>query len=66
VQLVALEGKTPRSFSLDPTGKWLRDANQDSDSIVLYRVDPNTGQLAPSGQKLTVSSPTCVVFVPLP
>jgi 6-phosphogluconolactonase len=66
VQTVALEGKTPRSFSLDPTGEWLWDANQDSDSIVLYRVDPNTGQLTPSGQKLTVSSPTCVVFVPLP
>jgi len=66
VQSVALEGKTPRDFTLDPTGKWLWEANQDSNSIIIYRVDPKTGQLTPSGQPLPISSPTCVLFVPLP
>jgi 6-phosphogluconolactonase len=65
VQSVALEGKTPRHFALDPTGQWLWEENQDSNSIVIYRVDPQTGQLSPSGRKLNISSPTCVVFVPL-
>ena len=66
VQSVALAGKTPRGFALDPTGRWLWDANQDSNTIIIYRVDPKTGQLSPSGQPLQISSPTCVVFVPLP
>ena len=66
VQSVALEGKTPRHFALDPTGQWLWEENQDSNTIVIYRVDPKAGTLAPSGQKLDISSPTCVVFVPLP
>jgi 6-phosphogluconolactonase len=66
VQSVALEGKTPRNFALDPTGQWLWEANQESDSIVIYRVDPKTGKLTPSGKKLNISSPTCVLFVALP
>ena len=32
--------KTPRHFTLDPTGKWLFAANQDSNSITIFRVDP--------------------------
>ncbi len=66
VQSVALEGKTPRNFALDPTGQWLWDANQESDSIVIYRVDPKTGKLTPSGKKLNIPSPACVLFVALP
>ena len=32
VQYVHTEGKTPRSFGIDPTGSYLIAANQDSDS----------------------------------
>ena len=32
-------------LAADPTGQWLWDANQESDSIVIYRVDPKTGKL---------------------
>lgn len=66
VQSVALEGKTPRNFALDPTGQWLWEANQESDSIVIYRVDPKTGKLTPSGKKLNIPAPVCVLFVALP
>ncbi len=66
VQSVALEGKTPRHFVLDPTGQWLWEENQDSNTIVIYRVDQKTGQLSRFGQPLDIASPTCVVFVRLP
>ena len=36
---------------------------QDSDNIVLFRIDPKTGRLTPTGQVLEVPSPVCVTFV---
>ena len=59
------EGKTPRSFNMDPTGHYLIAANQDSDSLVVFRVDAKTGHLTPIGQKENAPSPTCVTFVPV-
>jgi 6-phosphogluconolactonase len=65
IQYVPTEGKTPRSFGIDPTGSYLIAANQDSDSLVVFRIDPKTGHLTPTGQKEEVGSPVCVVFEPL-
>jgi 6-phosphogluconolactonase len=56
-------GKTPRNFAIDPTGSWLLAANQDSDAIVVFRFDPKTGHLTPTGEVLQVPSPACVTFV---
>lgn len=63
---VQLEGKTPRNFAIDPSGTWLWDANQDSDNIVLYKIERAKGSLMPSGITLKIAAPTCVVFVPMP
>ncbi len=54
----------PRHFKLDPTGKWLFAANQDSNSISIFRVNPDNGRLTPTSHALQVSTPVCVVFVP--
>ena len=56
------KGKTPRHFALDASGAWLLVANQDSNSLVLFRLDPATGALAPTNQMLEISSPVCVSF----
>ena len=48
---------------MDPTGSWLLAENQDSDNVVVFRVDPKTGALKPVGQKLDVPSPVCAVFL---
>ncbi|HRI13061.1 MAG TPA: lactonase family protein [Verrucomicrobiota bacterium] len=64
VERVSTQGKTPRNFNLDPTGIFLWAANQNSNSIVLFRVDPATGRLTPTGKTLEVGSPVCVVFAP--
>ena len=44
-------GKTPRHFTLDPTGKYLLAANQDSSDITIFKVHPNTGHLRRSASR---------------
>ena len=58
-------GKTPRHFALDPTGKWLLAENQDSDKIVVFRIDSSTGKLAESGKSIEVGSPVCIKMLPV-
>jgi 6-phosphogluconolactonase len=57
-------GKTPRNFTLDPSGKFLLAANQDSSDITVFKVHPNTGQLTPLGQPVKdAPMPVCILFV---
>jgi len=55
-------GKNPRFFTLDPSGRWLLAANQDSDSIFTFAVDQQSGLLKPSGAKVEIGSPVCIVW----
>lgn len=63
VQDVSVEGKTPRNFAIDPSGSFLLVGNQDSNEIVEFRIQSRTGRLAPTGQRVQIPSPTCIVFV---
>jgi len=58
------EGKMPRNFAIDPTGTFLLAANQDSNNIVVFKIDTATGGLTPTGQTVEVPSPVCITFVP--
>jgi 6-phosphogluconolactonase len=58
-------GKTPRNFAIDPTGKFLLAANQESNNIVVFRIDPITGALSPTGDVVEVPAPVCVTFLRL-
>lgn len=55
-------GKTPRSFTIDPTGQWMLVANQDSDNIVVYKIDKHSGKLTASGEEIKTSMPVRVLF----
>jgi 6-phosphogluconolactonase len=57
------QGKTPRSFGIDPTGRFLLAANQDSDSVVTFRIDVDSGKLQPAGHGTQVPTPVCVKFL---
>jgi 6-phosphogluconolactonase len=39
-------GKTPRDFNIDPSGNWLVAANQDSDTLVTFRINQRDGSLS--------------------
>ena len=55
-------GKTPRGFALDPSGSWLLAANQDSDTIVTFRRDAETGKLTATGAVTDSPSPVAILF----
>jgi 6-phosphogluconolactonase len=57
-------GKTPRHFAIDPTGAFLLAANEESNNIVVFKIDVATGGLTPTGQTVEVPSPVCITFVP--
>ena len=44
-QRIDCGGKTPRQFTLDPTGEWLLCGNQDSNSVTVFQRDQGTGRL---------------------
>ncbi|WP_183576027.1 lactonase family protein [Mucilaginibacter sp. X5P1] len=56
-------GKGPRDFSIDPQGKFLIVANQNSDSIYVYRLDKKTGSLTGVVSNLNIGNPVCLKIV---
>ncbi|KQS24752.1 lactonase family protein [Dyadobacter sp. Leaf189] len=53
---------TPRDFNIDPSGKLMIVANQSTDNLVVYDVDPATGKLAFKHESISVKLPICIVF----
>jgi 6-phosphogluconolactonase len=56
------QGRNPRNFALDPSGRFLLAANQDTDAIVAFRLDHDTGRLSPTGQVTHTPTPVCLCF----
>jgi len=66
------DAKSPRFFGLDPAGKILYAANadegaggrgqQNTDTIVAFKVNQADGVLTPSGRAIKVNSPCTIVF----
>ena len=46
----------------DPSGRFLVVANQNSDVLAAFRIDPDTGKLADTGQRAEIGTPMCVKF----
>jgi 6-phosphogluconolactonase len=38
-------------------------ANEKGDNIVVFRINPQTGRLTPTGKVLDIAQPVCVKFV---
>ena len=56
-------GKEPRDFNFDPSGKWLVCANQDSDSLVSFELDAQTGLPTMEIKSvLKCGTPVCLLF----
>ena len=66
----ATQAKSPRFFGLDPAAKILYAANadegfseqQNTDTIVPFRIDQADGMLKPTGQLIKTNSPCTIVF----
>jgi 6-phosphogluconolactonase len=56
-------GRTPRHFGIDADARHLIMANQQSDSLLVSRID-NSGRLTPSGELVSAPTPVYVAFLP--
>jgi len=56
-------GKTPRNFSIDPSGNFLLCANQETNNIVIFKRDKTTGQLTPTGKEISTGKPVCLKWM---
>ena len=63
IQHISVQGHTPRNFNISPNGKFLIVANQDSNNVVLFTIDEQTGKLTATGSSVQVSKPTCVKYL---
>jgi 6-phosphogluconolactonase len=56
-------GLTPRNFNFDPSGNFLLVANQNSDNIVVFKRDKQTGLLSDTGKRIEVGNPVCLKWI---
>ena len=59
-------GFKPRHFGIEPSAQHLAIANQDSDTVLVARIDSGNGRLKPSGVFANAPTPVCVKFLPPP
>jgi len=60
---VSTGGQTPRNFTIDPTGRYLLVANQTTHDIVVFAIDPLSGNLEPIGEAVAIPNPVCIRFI---
>jgi 6-phosphogluconolactonase (cycloisomerase 2 family) len=58
-------GNYPRSFSFDPSGRFLYCCNQRADNVTTFSVDRKTGALGFTGRYTPVGNPSHIVFIDL-
>lgn len=56
-------GKAPRNFIIDPTGNYLLVANQDTDNIIIFKRNKQTGLLKETGEEIHVPKPVCLQMI---
>lgn len=56
-------GGDPWSFSLHPGGRWMLIANEHTNNVAVWRVDPASGRMTDTGVSVSTPAPVCVCFV---
>jgi hypothetical protein len=56
-------GETPRNFNIEPGGNYMYVGHQNTDNLVVFKVDKATGKLEYTGQQLvSAGQPVCIIF----
>lgn len=64
VQIQPVRGAFPRNINLAPGAGWLLAAGQDSNTVSVHKVDPDTGKLTYQTKGvINVPAPICILFV---
>ncbi|WP_348798608.1 lactonase family protein [Flavobacterium adhaerens] len=56
------QGKGPRSFVIDPTGKFLLVGHQYTNNIVIFKINKRKGTLTDTNKSFDLCSPVCLIF----
>lgn len=64
IQTIPSTVDTPRGMALDPSGRWLVVAGQKDNRLVSFALNPENGQLSPTGSEVAVPTPVCITFQP--
>jgi 6-phosphogluconolactonase len=56
-------GIMPRNFIIDPGGNYLLVANQESDNIVIFKINKTTGLLKESAPQIHIPKPVCLQLI---
>ena len=63
VEYAPTGGQTPRNFAITADDRFVLVANQDSNNIISYRIDPSSGRLLATGHEINVKAPVCICFI---
>lgn len=62
-KVVHTGGNFPRDFEISPSGEYVLAANQNSGNIVVFKVDPENGDLSETGTDFAIPTPVCLKFL---
>lgn len=62
VEVESIHGAWPRNFNIDPTGRWLIAAGQESNTATVFSIDAESGELTFTRETLPVPASICVLF----
>ena len=58
IQHISCGGKHPRSFVIDPSGRYLLVANRETDDVVVFKRNMKDGRLSSTNTKISIKSPS--------
>ncbi|MGB1260550.1 MAG: lactonase family protein [Akkermansiaceae bacterium] len=62
LQTIHAEVWIPRNINIDPSGKWLLVAGQRSNNVPVFKINPQSGKLSFTGNKIDLPAPMCIEF----
>lgn len=65
IDIVPSGGSGPRGLTFDSTGNYLLIANQGSNQVSTFLVNPETGHIAPTGAAVDLLRPACIKLLQL-
>ncbi len=55
-------GQGPQNLAITPGGELLLCANMPGDNVVVFKIDPQAGTLAPVGRPVSMPGPSCILI----
>ena len=63
LQRISSGGRSPRSFFIDPTGRWMVVGNELTNTVKVFSMDPKSGKLAATAESISIPTPVAFTFV---